>query len=125
MLSNLFLLSSSKYRSTGFLVDARQAISNFLSDVLGEVVFIPYANAAQDYDDYGARVAAALDCPSLKICSIHQACDPVAAIENAQAIVVGGGNTFALLARMQQAKIMEPIRQAVNSGKALCGMECW
>ena len=55
MLSNLFLLSSSKYRSTGFLVDARQAISNFLSDVLGEVVFIPYANAAQDYDDYGSR----------------------------------------------------------------------
>jgi len=121
MLSNLLLLSSSRYRTTGFLVDARPAIYDFLSDVPGEVVFIPYANAAQDYDDYEARVVAALASPSLKIRSIHHACDPVAVIENAQAIAVGGGNTFALLARMQQAKIMEPIRQAVNSGKPYVG----
>ena len=121
MLLNLFLLSSSRYGAAGFLLDAKPAIFDFLSDVSGEVIFIPYANVAQDYDDYEARVVAALECPSLKIRSIHHAVDPVAAIENAQAIAVGGGNTFALLARMQQAKIMEPIRQAVNLGKPYLG----
>lgn len=38
------------------------------------------------------------------------------AVREAQAIAVGGGNTWALVTRMYEAGIIDPIRECVNSG---------
>lgn len=45
--------------------------------------------------------------------SIHQASDPVAAVEEAEALFVGGGNTFQLLKALYDKKLIEPIRKRV------------
>jgi dipeptidase E len=49
--------------------------------------------------------------------SIHEAQDPVAAVEAAEALFIGGGNTFRLLDQLQRRGLVEPIRR-----KALAGM---
>ncbi|MBT3700055.1 MAG: dipeptidase PepE [Alphaproteobacteria bacterium] len=122
---HLLLLSSSRYRDAGFLVDGLPVIKDFLVNCIAgdikDVLFVPYANAAKEYDDYEARVAAIFDTCGLGVQSIHHESDPVAAVRSAQAIAIGGGNTFALLSRLQEAKLIEPIRQAVMAGTPYIG----
>ena len=49
----------------------------------------------------------------VKVDSVHRHANPVEAVRNAQAIVVGGGNTFHLAKTMQDQGLYEPIREAV------------
>lgn len=48
---------------------------------------------------------------------IHTVADPVQAIEEAQCVFVGGGNTFKLLKHLYDAALVEPIRRRVLSGQ--------
>jgi dipeptidase E len=47
--------------------------------------------------------------------------DPGRAIARAAALVVGGGNTFALLARLERAALLEPMRQRAREGVPYLG----
>lgn len=51
--------------------------------------------------------------PGYEVEGIHQAEDPVSAVNTAQAIFVGGGNTFKLLKSLYDNNIIEPIREKV------------
>jgi dipeptidase E len=119
--SNLLLLSSSKYRDTEYLQHAKSMFEGFLSGRAKELLFIPYANVAKEYDQYETRVGAALASLGVKVRSIHRAGDAAAAIKSAKAIAVGGGNTFALLSHLQGASLLDPIRQAVANGAPYIG----
>ena len=44
---------------------------------------------------------------------IHTFADPVKAVEDAEAIVVGGGNTWQLVRKMHEHQLMNPIRERV------------
>ncbi len=118
---NLFLLSSSKYRDTGYLSNALPILGEFLGAELNQILFIPFANAAKQYDLYEAKVAEALDGIGVAVQSIHHASDMVAAIHSASVIAIGGGNTFALLSRLKETRLIDPIRQAVGNGTAYIG----
>ncbi len=118
---NLLLVSSSGYRDAGFLVNSLPAVKAFMPDDLEELLFIPFANVAREFDAYEAKMAAALEGLNFNVKSIHHADDPVAAVQSAKAIAVGGGNTFALLLRLQEAGLIEPIRQAVQGGAHYVG----
>ena len=53
--------------------------------------------------------------------SIHRAPDPVAAVENASGIFVGGGNTFRLLKTLYDLDLLSPIRRRVLAGMPYLG----
>ncbi|MEN3370170.1 MAG: dipeptidase [Verrucomicrobiota bacterium] len=59
-----------------------------------------------------------MDCP-LK--SAHAAANPQKAVEEAEAIFIGGGNTFRLLKALQDLDLLEPIRRKVGSGTPYIG----
>ena len=73
------------------------------------VLFVPHALA--NHDGYAAYARRAL--APRRVDSLHEQEDPVAAVDAAQAIFVGGGNTFRLLDQLQRLRVLLPLRRRV------------
>ena len=85
------------------------------------VAFVPYAAVTVSYEATAARVAEALAGLGVEVVSVHTAADPAAAVASADAVLVGGGNTFALLRAMQAAGLVEAVRARVAAGAPYVG----
>ncbi|MFT5635076.1 MAG: dipeptidase E [Cognaticolwellia sp.] len=118
--ANLLLLSSSRVGDTQYLQHALTMIEAKL-DGVNELLFIPYAGVTLSYDDYTTKVQSALAEVGIKVTGIHQYDDPITAINKAQAIAVGGGNTFHLLHQLYQNKLIKPIQNKVAEGRPYIG----
>lgn len=108
---NLLLISSSRVHGTEFLEHCRSEIAQHFAGV-SRILFVPYALA--DRDGYAALVAKALEPIGIVVDSIHTARDPVAAIQSAGGLFIGGGNTFRLLKSLYEQNLIDPIRAAVQ-----------
>lgn len=64
-------------------------------------------------DDYTEKVRKPLKEFGFEVEGIHKFNDPVAAVNSAEAIFVGGGNTFHLLKTLYDKKLIEAIRKRV------------
>src|SRR4030095_9932559 len=90
----ILLISNSTLFGSGYLDHAAAEIQDFLGDAK-TVLFVPYA--LHDRDDYAATAAGRFRRMGYELRSIHTAADPVEAVEETDALFVGGGNTFRLL----------------------------
>jgi len=116
----LLLISSSTLYGSGYLDYCAAAITTFLGPAITRVFFVPYA--VRDRDAYAARVRERFARLGLALDSVHDAVKgPVHAVENAQAIFVGGGNTFRLIDALWKEHLIEPIRTRVGSGMPYIG----
>ena len=114
----VLLISSSTVYGSGYLDHAEGEIRDFLG-AIRRVLFVP--NALLDMDAYAAKVHARFEAMGYGIDSIHTAADPRQAVEAAQAIFVGGGNTWRLLQMLYEQELLEPIRQRVDRGMPYVG----
>ena len=114
----LLLVSSSTIHGRGYLDHVADALSGFLSGVK-TVTFVPYALA--DRDAYAAKVRERLAELGKEVVSAHQAPDPRAAVRGAEAVFVGGGNTFRLLKWLQDEGLLRPIRDRAAEGMPYVG----
>lgn len=112
----MLLLSSSRYGSKGFLEHAGDQFKTLYGDKKYKILFVPYAAVSFTFDRFEEMVKAVFDPMGHSITSIHRAADPRAAVMEAEAIAVGGGNSFALLKRMYDNKIVDAISTRVNAG---------
>lgn len=115
MRRRLLLLSNSVNEGSGYLEHALPALGEALAGT-GRLTFIPFAAVTVSYDEYADRVAAALEPLGTEIEPLHRQADPRGAIAAAEAIAVGGGNTFHLLRALQQLGLLDPIRRRVAAG---------
>ena len=111
---NLLLLSSSKAENSAYLEHARHWISEHIGN--RELLFIPFAGVSIDWDTYLERVREALAPVGIAVSSIHKAMDAKAALRDAQAIAVGGGNTFHLLKTIYDWDLLDLIKEKVQAG---------
>ncbi len=116
----LLLISNSTNAGEAYLKYPIEKIGKFLSGV-NEVLFIPFAAVTFSFDQYEAKVQERFDEIGIKVRSIHTCKDPLAAVEQAEAICVGGGNTFALTKAMQELGLVEAIAQRVRQGAKYVG----
>lgn len=112
----LLLLSNSTNPGEPYLSYPIHNIKAFLGETLKTVLFIPYAAVTFSYDEYENKVNEALKVTGHQVKSIHHFHDPVQAVRDAEAIAVGGGNTWKLLRTMRDAKLLAPIREKVKAG---------
>jgi dipeptidase E len=115
---HLLLLSNSTNHNRGYLEHALPEVLDFLDGVT-ELTFVPFAGG--DHDAYTATVRAAFAPYGIAVAGLQEAADPVAAVGSAQALFIGGGNTFRLLATLQRLGLVEAIRTGVREGLRYLG----
>ncbi len=118
---NLLLISNSTMAGEPYLDYPKQNIANFLGKEKVKALFIPYAGVTMTFDEYEQKVKDKFNEVGHDIVSIHHAKDAVKAVENAEAIVVGGGSTWQLLHHVRKYKLIEPIRKKVLNGTKYIG----
>lgn len=112
---NLLLISNSTNAGEEYLQYPIEEIGKHLKGV-GEAIFVPYAAVAFSYDQYQAKVQKRFDQIGVRVVSTHTLSDPAAAIAKAEAVVVGGGNTFALIKKMQELNLPQAILKRIEEG---------
>lgn len=117
----LLLISNSTNAGEAYLDYPKHNIHDFLGEKCVKCLFIPYAGVTVTWDDYEKKVKNRFNEVGHDIVSIHHFDDPVKAVEEADCIVIGGGNTWKLLHDMHANKLIEPIRKKVLGGTPYIG----
>ena len=112
----LLLLSNSTNPGEEYLGWAKGYIRDFLENRPATALFIPYAAVRFEYEAYEAKVDAVFSEMGCQVQSIHRAENPVRAVEKAETIIVGGGNTWRLLQLMREQCLFPFIKSKVASG---------
>ena len=115
----LLLLSTSRTHGTGYLEHARPGLEWWLPGPRSKIAFVPFAAVRFSWDEYEAMVQGGI--PGHDIVGVHRFRDPVAALEEADAVAIGGGNTFKLVHDLHQTGMMAAIRERVQSGMPFLG----
>ena len=104
-----------------YLEYPKHEIKRFLGAKPLTALFIPYAAVTFSFDIYEQKVAERFAELGYQIKSIHHFDDPVQAVNSAEVIVVGGGNTWQLVRMLHDYQLMEPIRARVLDGTPYIG----
>lgn len=115
-MARLLLLSNSTMPGTAFFTWPRVHVQDFLGRVQGELAFIPFAGVTISFDAYAEAVIEAFSQMGYSVKSVHAVEDKKTFLREASAIVVGGGNTFALLSRIYEYELLNIIRTRVEGG---------
>jgi dipeptidase E len=86
------------------------------------ILFIPYARPGGiSHDEYTAKVALAFAKINIAVKAIHEFEDPASAIQDAEGIFTGGGNTFLLVSQLYKNNIMAVLSETVKNGTPYLG----
>lgn len=86
------------------------------------LLFVPYARPGGiSHGEYTASAANFFKSISIEVDSLAAAPDPIAAVQAAEAIFTGGGNTFLLVQRLHELGLMTAIKDRVLKGAPYLG----
>ncbi|XP_053554649.1 alpha-aspartyl dipeptidase isoform X3 [Bombina bombina] len=107
----LLLISNSTLHGGGYLEHCQEQIRNFLGEQVKRVLFVPYA--LHNRDAYAKTAREKFESLGYSLDSVHEASNPVDAVNNSEAIFIGGGNTFRLLKALYDNGLIPAIRKKV------------
>ncbi len=120
-MKNLLVASTSTIYGGNFLEYLLPHLKEYFKGI-DTLLFIPYARpGGMSYEAYTDIVAVALKDFTFLVKGIHEFDNPREAIEQAEAIFVGGGNTFVLLDQLHRQELIAPIRMFLEKGKPYLG----
>ena len=115
-MKRLIVASTSTVHGSEYLEYLLPTLKDFFKDV-NQLLFIPYARPGGiSYDNYTAIVAKAFATINIEVKGIHQFENPKDAIQNAEGIFTGGGNTFELVNQLYKNDIISVLKQVVENG---------
>ncbi len=120
-MKRLLLLSNSTNYGEDYLAWPESYIKAFLGGRIREILFIPWAGVTVDWDEYSDMVAGKFNRFGYRIRPVHREKDPVRAVQNAEAIMTGGGNTFHLVYHMHRSGIIPAVREKTMQGTPYIG----
>jgi dipeptidase E len=120
-LKSILIASTSTLHGSDYLGYLLKDLKNhFIS--AEEILFIPYARPGGiTHEDYTNKAAEAFAKINKKVIGIHEYKNPISALEKAQGIFVGGGNTFLLVYQLYKTQSLESIKLAVSKGTPYLG----
>ena len=118
---DILLLSTSTVHGSRFLEYAEAEIRTFLAG-RSAVLFVPFARPGGiTHDAYTELARGRFADIGFEVSGLHECADPVAALEEAEAVFVGGGNTFVLLQTLYELEVLAPLRARALEGMPYMG----
>jgi dipeptidase E len=114
----VLLISNSTVYGRGYIDHVESEIKSFIGSAR-RVLFFPFA--LHDRDTYTATARTRFGAMGYSIESAHETAVPQKAVEEADAIFIGGGNTFRLPKALEDLDLIEAIRGKVSSGTPYIG----
>ena len=114
----LLLLSNSTNHGSGYLDHAMDAIRTHLGGVR-RLLFVPFA--LEDRRAYTQRVRERFAAEGVSVEGLEPRSEEIRLVETAEAVFVGGGNTFRLLDLLQRAGFMETLQERALGGMPFLG----
>ena len=115
----LLLLSSSRAAGGPWLTWALDDIAETIEGAR-TLAFVPWAGVTLGWDAYTDMLRDALAPLNVQVRGVHEG-EPGAILGDADAVLVGGGNTFRLLERLQVTGTLDVLRARVRDGMPYVG----
>lgn len=120
MINCILASTSTIYRGT-YLDYLSESLSELFKNAQ-EVIFIPYARPSGiSYDDYAAIAKTAFEKIGKELIGIHTFENPIEAIQNAEGIFTGGGNSFVLVSELYKQNLIPALKEAIVKGTPYLG----
>lgn len=120
-MKKIIIASTSTLHNGNYLDYLFPTLKNHFKGVKN-LLFIPYARpSGLTHDEYTKKVSEAFEFLSINVKGIHEYDNPIEAVENAEAIFTGGGNTFVLVNELYKNNLLNSIEKVVNNGTPYLG----
>jgi dipeptidase E len=120
-MKKLIIASTSTLHGGNYLEYLLPTLKDHFKDCT-QLVFIPYARPGGiSHDDYTKRAADFFAQLNIAVKGAHEFKNPAEAVENAQALFTGGGNTFLLVSQLYKTGVMTALEKAVKNGVPYLG----
>lgn len=120
-MKNAIIASTSTLHEGSYLEYLFPELENHFKDCK-TILFIPYARPGGiSEDDYTEKVRIAFAKINKFVVGIQDFENPISALETAEGIFTGGGNTFLLVSKLYKNKVMIPLAEVIKSGKPYLG----
>ena len=120
-MKNIIIASTSTLHNGQYLDYLLPEIQLFFGHC-SEIIFIPYARPSGiSHADYTKKVAQVFGKISIAVKGIHEFKNPIEAIEKAQGIFTGGGNTFLLVSQLYENNLIDTLEKVVKNGTPYLG----
>jgi len=116
----LLLLSNSTLPGEKYLGWPEEHLKQFLG-VPKRIAFVPFVAVTMSLDDYAKRTQEAFAALGHELFSLHSEIDKVKALKTAEAVAVGGGNSFQLLRTLYSTELVRALRVRVMGGLPYVG----
>lgn len=116
----LLLLSNSTMPGEEFFTWPRPYVSAFLQG-RARIGFVPFAATDDAVRGYVDRVASVMHDMGSQLVDLSAERDPVKALDQVDAIAVGGGNSFLLLKALYRTQLLRAIAEKVRAGTPYLG----
>src|SRR5690606_9800526 len=120
-MKQMIIASTSTIHGSGYLNYLLEELTFFFKDV-DTMLFIPYARPGGiSHDAYTKKAQEAFSEIGKKVKGIHEFTNPKEALNTAQGIFVGGGNTFVLVNQLYKNNLISTLQEVIFKGTPYLG----
>lgn len=120
-MKNIIIASTSTLHGGNYLEYLLPALQSHFNNCKS-ILFIPYARPGGiSHDEYTQKVSSAFETLTISVKGIHEFENPEEAIQNAEGIFTGGGNTFLLVSQLYKNNVMQLLSETVKKGTPYLG----
>ena len=117
----MIIASTSTIHGSNYLEYLLPTLKSFFIDVKS-ILFIPYARPGGiSYDDYTKNAQKAFAKIDIDVKGIHEFTNAIDALEKAEAIFTGGGNTFELVNQLYKKNVLSTLKKVIEKGTPYLG----
>lgn len=120
-MNKLLLASTSTLFGQDYLSYLLPELKSFFQGV-DCITFIPFARPGGcSENEYTQKVRKTFEALDIAVIGLDEVADPIDALNQAKGIFIGGGNTFLLVKRLYDLKLIEPLNYALDKGVPYLG----